>query len=58
MPKDKSLELADALISEFNCFKFQTEYRVCVDKYWKNRNKCDEMLKKLQVCLMKYNQNR
>lgn len=51
---DKSREIANALVSELDCSKFNSEYKNCVDKHWKHKSSCDEQLKRLQVCMMKY----
>lgn len=55
MNKEESAQiLAQSAISELNCIQLQKEYATCVQKYWKDKRKCDDQLKKTQVCLMRY----
>lgn len=51
---EKSTELSRLASSELNCTKFQHEYEQCVKKYWKDKRKCDDTFKEMQLCLMRY----
>ena len=48
--QDESERLAQNAVFDLLCFKQTQDYEVCVNKYWKRKDKCDDILKELQRC--------